>query len=74
MKRQLTDVKQLEKGESLVEEKSTGKIGRVIGIIMAENLFTVRFFTDEKTKGFCDPKDFYLVIPNVPGTVPRGSL
>lgn len=69
----LTDVKQLKEGESLVQCKSSGKMGRVIKVLIAENLFTVRYTADGKVQGFCEPAAFTLVIPNVPGTVPRGS-
>lgn len=74
MIREFTDVKQLKEGTSLVQSKKTGKMGTVVKILVAENRFTVRYITDDAMEGFCEPKDFYLVIPTVKGTVPRGSM
>lgn len=63
MKTEFTDVKDLKEKESLVQNKNTGKIGVVVRkfIGVAENYFTVRYATDGKYEGFCEPKDFYLV-------------
>lgn len=69
-----TDVKQLTEGESLVQNRETGKMAVVVKVLVAENRFTVRYITDGKMQAFCEPQDFKLVIQNVKGTVPRGSL
>lgn len=69
MRTKFTDVKYLKERESLVQNKNTGKIGVVVRILIsgADNYFTVRYATDGKYEGFCEPKDFYLVTPAVKG-------
>ncbi len=69
----LTDVKYLKEGESQVQNRETGKMGIVIKTLPAENCFTVRYINDGTVKAFCNPQDFNLIVPNVKGTVPRGS-
>ncbi|MEK7208204.1 MAG: hypothetical protein AAB699_01490 [Patescibacteria group bacterium] len=71
--RMITDVKYLKEGESQVQNRETGRMGIVIKTLPAENRFTVRYIVDGKVEAFCAPQDFKLVIPNVKGTVPRGS-
>lgn len=72
--RSFADVKALTENESLVQHRRTGKIGTVLKVLMKENCFTVRYITDGKIEGFCEPKDFYLIRPAVKGTIPRGSM